>query len=420
MSQQTYYTVVTNLGASLLAQAAALGVQVKFSYMAVGDANGTLPKPAVTQTALLNEKRRGAINSIHIDPQNPKQIIIEQVIPPEEGGWDIREIGVFDDKGNLIAVGNCPPSYKPVLSEGSGRTQIINVVIIVDNASSVELKIDASTVLATRKYVDNVIAEHEKSTDHPDASISEKGFVQLNSAINSTAENQAATPKAVKIAYDLASTAKTIAETDASTTVKGQVQLSSSIDSNAENQAATPNAINILKNMINNITSGVYVGEIRFLPFRSAELPAGWYFANGDKYSTTSPVGLALKSLSDNFKLDWGITESSEQINLPTFFYSDGRGFMIRAVNGIDRQVGTIQNDMIRNIIGKFYSDAGLSVVTNDNGVFSSIANSSVRINSAVNLGNRTIVFDASTVVPTGNENVSLNIGMTAAIYLGV
>lgn len=259
---QTYYTLVTNLGASLLAQATALGTQVKFSYMAVGDANGTLPKPTVAQTKLISEKRRGAINSIYVDSQNPKQIVIEQVIPPEEGGWDIREIGVFDDKGNLIAVGNCPPSYKPVLSEGSGRTQVINMVIIIDNTSSVELKIDASSVVATRKYVDDLIStkmkNHEESINHPTATTSKKGMVQLSSATNNTSEVLAATPKAVKAAYDLANTANTTANTakstaekDASTTVKGRVQLNSAVNSTVENQAATPKAVKTTYDLAN-------------------------------------------------------------------------------------------------------------------------------------------------------------------------
>lgn len=204
---QTYYTLVTNLGLDLLTQATALGTQLKITHLAVGDGNGNLPTPSATQTKLVNETRRAAINMIYVDPDNSNQLVIEQVIPPEEGGFYIREIGVFDENGNLIAVGNCPPSYKPLLSEGSGRTQVINMVIIVDNTSSVELKIDASTVLSTRKYVDNLIstkmAEHEKSRNHPDASITQKGFVQLSNAIDSESEETAATSKALNNLLEL-------------------------------------------------------------------------------------------------------------------------------------------------------------------------------------------------------------------------
>lgn len=205
---QTYFTILTHLDARKLAEATASGTQLKLTHLAVGDGNGAVPAPLPTQTQLIHEVRRSTINTIYTDEKNENYIIIEQVIPPEEGGFYVRELGVFDDKGNLIAVGNCPPSYKPKLSEGSGRTQVINMVIMIDNTGTVELKIDASTVLATRKYVDDLISskmtEHEKSANHPDASTASKGFVQLNSAIDSDAENQAATPKAVNAVYELA------------------------------------------------------------------------------------------------------------------------------------------------------------------------------------------------------------------------
>lgn len=208
---QTYYTILTKQGAALLANATALGVPLKLTQMGVGDGNGSIPKPIATQTKLVHEVRRAAINTLFVDKQNPNQIIAEQVIPENEGGWFIHEIGLYDDKGNLIAVGNCPATYKPKLVEGSGRTQVIRMVIIVDNVNSVELKIDPSVVLATREYVDNLIATkmeaHEKSTNHPDATTKSKGFVQLSSATNSTAEDQAATPLAVKNTYDLAASA---------------------------------------------------------------------------------------------------------------------------------------------------------------------------------------------------------------------
>ena len=199
---QTYYTIITKQGAALLANATALGVPLKITQMAVGDGNGKIPKPDESQTKLVHEVRRAAINTLFVDKENPNQIIAEQVIPESDGGWFIHEIGLFDDKGNLIAVGNCPATYKPKLVEGSGRTQVIRMVIIVDNAQSIELKIDPAVVLATREYVDDLITAtmtaHEKSTNHPNATTKSKGFVQLNSAIDSNLENQAATPLAIK------------------------------------------------------------------------------------------------------------------------------------------------------------------------------------------------------------------------------
>lgn len=127
--------------------------------MAVGDGGGVLPTPDAKQTALVNEKRRAALNMLYIDPQNSSQIIAEQVIPENEGGWWIREVGLFDESGALIAVGNCPESYKPQLAEGSGRTQTVRMVLITSSTDNITLKIDPAVVLATRKYVDDKALE---------------------------------------------------------------------------------------------------------------------------------------------------------------------------------------------------------------------------------------------------------------------
>ncbi|MCN6695269.1 phage tail protein, partial [Escherichia coli] len=154
---------------------------------------------------LVNEKRRAALNMLYIDPQNSSQIIAEQVIPENEGGWWIREVGLFDESGELIAVGNCPESYKPQLAEGSGRTQTVRMVLITSSTDNITLKIDPAVVLATRHYVDQQIEIHEQSRRHPSASLTEKGFVRLYSGVESNDETVAATPKAVKIAMDNAS-----------------------------------------------------------------------------------------------------------------------------------------------------------------------------------------------------------------------
>lgn len=154
-----FYTLLTEIGAAKLASATALGVPLKITHMAVGDGGGALPTPDAKQTALVNEKRRAALNMLYIDPQNSSQIIAEQVIPENEGGWWIREVGLFDESGALIAVGNCPESYKPQLAEGSGRTQTVRMVLITSSTDNITLKIDPAVVLATRKYVDDEVLE---------------------------------------------------------------------------------------------------------------------------------------------------------------------------------------------------------------------------------------------------------------------
>ncbi|MEE9683355.1 phage tail protein [Lelliottia amnigena] len=154
-----FYTLLTEIGAAKLASAAALGVPLKITQMAVGDGGGVLPTPNAQQTKLINEKRRADLNMLYIDPQNSSQIIAEQVIPETEGGWWIREVGLFDETGALIAVGNCPESYKPQLAEGSGRTQTVRMVLITSSTDNITLKIDPAVVLATRKYVDDKVLE---------------------------------------------------------------------------------------------------------------------------------------------------------------------------------------------------------------------------------------------------------------------
>lgn len=160
-----YYALLTNVGAAKLANATALGEQVEITQMAVGDGNGVLPTPNPAQTALVHEQRRAPLNTLTIDPVNTNQIIAEQVIPEDVGGWWIREIGLYDSAGDLIAIANCAETYKPLLQEGSGRVQVIRVILIVSSTQAVTLKIDPSVVLATRQYVDDAVIEVKAYVD---------------------------------------------------------------------------------------------------------------------------------------------------------------------------------------------------------------------------------------------------------------
>ncbi|GCN99100.1 tail fiber protein [Escherichia coli] len=245
-----FKTVITTAGAAKLAAATAPGGRkVNITTMAVGDGGGKLPVPDAGQTGLIHEVWRHALNKISQDKRNSNYIIAELVIPPEVGGFWMRELGLYDDAGTLIAVANMAESYKPALAEGSGRSQTCRMVIIVSSVASVELTIDTTTVMATQDYVDDKIAEHEQSRRHPDASLTAKGFTQLSSATNSTSETLAATPKAVKAAYDLAN-GKYTAQ-DATTARKGLVQLSSATNSTSETLAATPKAVKAAYDLAN-------------------------------------------------------------------------------------------------------------------------------------------------------------------------
>jgi len=245
-----YKTVITKAGAEKLAAATVPnGKKVNFTAMAVGDGGGTLPTPNANQTKLINEVWRHALNKISQDKKNKNYVVAELLIPPEVGGFWMREMGLYDDTGTLIAVGNMAESYKPTLVEGSGRAQTLRMVIMVSDIASVELTIDTSTVMATQDYVDEKLTEHEQSRRHPDATLAAKGFTQLSSAIDSASEVLAATPKAVKAAYDLANGKYTAA--DATTARKGIVQLSSATDSVSELLAATPKAVKTAYDLAN-------------------------------------------------------------------------------------------------------------------------------------------------------------------------
>ncbi|ELM8365372.1 phage tail protein [Escherichia coli] len=237
-----FKTVITDTGAKKLAQAAAPdGKPVRLTHMAVGDGGGALPTPDSKQTRLVHEVWRHTVNRVILDATHQNRIIAELVIPPETDGFWIREIGVFDEHGDLIAVGNTAESYKPAVAEGSGRAQTFRTILTVSSTATVALTVDNTMVMATVDYVDNKLKEHEQSRRHPDASLTAKGFVQLSSATNSDSETLAATPKAVKVAYDLAN-GKYTAQ-DATTARKGLVQLSSATNSTSETLAATSNAV---------------------------------------------------------------------------------------------------------------------------------------------------------------------------------
>ncbi|MCP2005018.1 UNVERIFIED_ORG: phage-related tail fiber protein [Buttiauxella agrestis ATCC 33320] len=244
-----YKTLLTTAGAAKLAAATAGGTLISLTHMAVGDGGGSLPEPDVSQTALIREKWRAALNKISIDVNHDNYVVAELVIPPERGGFWMREMGLFDADGTLIAIANMAESYKPKLAEGSGRAQTVRMVIMVSAIESVDLTIDTTTVMATQDYVDDKLAEHERSRRHPDATLEAKGFTQLSSATDSTSEALAATPKAVKAAYDLAN--DKYSAQDATTARKGLVQLSSATDSTIEVLAATPKAVKAAYDLAN-------------------------------------------------------------------------------------------------------------------------------------------------------------------------
>ncbi len=242
-----FKSVVTTAGQARIAAAMANGTQVDIKQMAVGDGNGQPTTPVASQTALVHEVYRQAVNSTKVDKTRSNWMVVETIIPASSGGFWMRELGLIAGDGTLLAVCNMAETYKPTLEEGSGRTQTLRMVIAVSDSEAIALTLDDSLIFATEEYVNLQIGEHEKTRNHPDASLTAKGLIQLSSATNSSSETLAATPKAVKAAYDLANRAYP----DASLTAKGDVMLSSAINSSSETLAATPKAVKAAYDLAN-------------------------------------------------------------------------------------------------------------------------------------------------------------------------
>ncbi|MGB8665063.1 MAG: phage tail protein [Serratia inhibens] len=197
-----YRALLTEQGKALLANAAATGQKLEITQMAVGDGGGTATIPSESQTKLVGEKRRAALNSLQVNTNSNNQVIAEQVIPEDVGGWWIRELGLYDKNGVLVAIANTPDTYKPLLNEGAGRTQVVRMVLLVKGDAGAMIVADKTAVLVSRDTLDAAIAEHARSRNHPDATLLAKGFTQLSNDSNSNSESLAATPKAVKAVSD--------------------------------------------------------------------------------------------------------------------------------------------------------------------------------------------------------------------------
>lgn len=279
-----FFTILTAAGRAKIAAALAEQKQIVLQTMVVGDGNGKYVEPSESQTKVEHEVWRGQLNTLKIAPENPAWVIAEAVLPESVGGWYIREVGLLDKDGVLIAIGKFPETYKPKLPAGASKQIVIRAVMEVTNAAAVTLMVDPSLVMATVEYVDLSIEEHEKSHNHPDATLTQKGFTQLNSSTDSTLETQAATPKAVKAAMDKANEALEKAGADkahkhawsditgvpdGTLTQKGVVKLNNATNSTSTTEAATPSAVKAAYDLANGKAAGSHKhpwGDITGVP----------------------------------------------------------------------------------------------------------------------------------------------------------
>ncbi|WP_086874000.1 phage tail protein [Kosakonia pseudosacchari] len=422
-----YFAILTNQGAARLANAAALGTTLNITQMAVGDANGVLPTPDPAQTALINQKRIAALNMLSIDPNNSSQIIAEQVIPENEGGYWIREIGLYDDSGVLVAVANCPETYKPLLQEGSGRTQTIRMVLIVSSTSAVTLKIDPAVVLATRQYVDNKVIEVKAYADNllsqhiaasnphtqyaPIASPTFTGTPKAPTAAQTANDTQLATTAFVKAAI-------AALVNGAPATLDTLAELATALGNNPNFATTVTNALAGKQPLDNTLTalSGKSVAALLEylglgegsalpvgtpIPWPTSTAPAGWIKCNGAAFTAAQYPKLALV--------------------YPGLVLPDMRGQFIRGWDdgkNIDtgRTLLSTQTDALQNITGTAnLSGTSLTqgIAFNASGAFttgalteSTFSASNVNANTRSN----TLNFNASNVVRTATETRPVNI----------
>ncbi|WP_347070841.1 phage tail protein [Escherichia coli] len=316
-----YYAILTNQGAARLANATMLGSKLNLTQMAVGDANGVLPTPDPAQTKLINQKRIAPLNLLSVDPNNQSQIIAEQIIPENEGGFWIREIGLYDDEGVLIAVANCPETYKPQLQEGSGRTQTIRMILVVTNTEAITLKIDPSVVLATRKYVDDEVLElrlyvDDQMRNHIAAQDPHTQYAQKHNP-TFTGEPKAPTPEAGNNTTRIATTefvqaAITALINGAPATLDTLKEIAAAINNDPKFSTTINNALagkQPLDNTLTNLSGKDVAGLLTYLGLGEAAKRNVGTGANQipDMGSFTLSVsGTGYQKLPSGFILQWG------------------------------------------------------------------------------------------------------------------
>ncbi|WP_151697374.1 phage tail protein [Salmonella enterica] len=432
-----YYAILTNQGAARLANATMLGSKLNLTQMAVGDANGVLPTPDPAQTKLINQKRIAPLNLLSIDPNNQSQIIAEQIIPENEGGFWIREIGLYDDEGVLIAVANCPETYKPQLQEGSGRTQTIRMILVVTNTEAITLKIDPSVVLATRKYVDDKVLElklyvDDQMRNHIAAQDPHTQYAQKHNP-TFTGEPKAPTPAAGNNTTRIATTAFVQAAitaliNGAPDTLDTLKEIAAAINNDPKFSTTINNALSgkqPLDETLTHLSGKDVAGLLAYLglgegsalpvgvpvPWPSATPPTGWLKCNVAAFSAEEYPELAkayptnkLPDLRGEFIRGW----------------DDGRGM------DTGRAILSAQGDAIRNIYGEFktvntenysiwesvgsFKGAVVPLNPSTNNSYFSLIRSMVTERTDGAVYPKVIGLDASRIVPTANENRPRNI----------
>lgn len=343
-----FFAILTNVGMAKQANADALGIPWLITQMGVGDANPTgleippNPVPSAGQTKLINEWRRRPLNQLKIDPVNPAVIIAEQVIPADEGGKWIREIGLYDADGDLVAVANCAPSFKPLLSQGSGRTQIVRMNFIVTSTGNITLKIDPAIVLASRVYVDAAILEvlpkNKTPGEYTRVKVNDRGIVVSGDNPDTLAK------MGIKDSYTKAETEVMIAQASAlpvgamvafpvDKVAPGFLELDGSVKS----AALYPDLATFLGTVFNKGDEGA--GNFR-LPESRGEFLRGWDHGRGvdaGRAVGSKQLGSSLRAVASNT----GQTSSANLWNNTEFDELGNQNFYQATASGASTSVQT-------------------------------------------------------------------------------
>lgn len=456
----TYYAILTAVGEAKLANATALGAQLQLSAMAVGDGNGALPTPVRTQTALVRETYRAGLNNLSVDPLNASQIIAELVIPETEGGYWLREMGIYDAAGDLFAVANCPPSYKPQMAEGSGRTQVLRMVLIVSSTAAVQLRIDPSIVLATRAFAESLITVHVEAADPHKQYQLRGGFTSLNANTQLTAAHEGV------VILDATAGDRTLTLPAATSEFGIRDLLIRRLDNSgnrARVQAAGTDKIKFHTHLRADGYGFLYLmGAGDWWHLRSDKAGSWWPIGRHDSdalgrpvFETTTmvaPGGWGVFAGSSFVRADWPwlwdhaqqsgmLTTEAARVGMEggwtsadgaaTFRGPDGRSEFMRVLDsgrGIDagRVAGSLQSDALENVSGSILSrpfSGGAGAITGGSGPFwtsgSAGAPGASLIASAQGSGNLDVTtFDLSRVARTANETRSRNLAYPGRIKL--
>ncbi|WP_430735173.1 phage tail protein [Halodesulfovibrio aestuarii] len=396
-----FYTVVTDIGLQALGLATTQGQSFSLTQAVVGDGNGLAVIPNKGMATLVNEVWRGDVAGIKVDPEDPNTLIFEFAIPADTGGFTIREVGLLDENGTLFCIGNFPDTEKPVAADGSVRDLVVRLPLHFENADVVNLVINAAIALATKQ---DLLDHNADPQAHRLATTAETGFVRL-----ATEEEH------------IAHTRNTIAATPWGVWKLLEAVKSDAVDLASSLRLATSQAVKSVMDALNthtgNVSMHVPAGHIYPVPFPPNELPAHHYVPNGEGLLKTSEAGKTLLSMSAAYKAAHRVTENETHVFLPNVFDTNGDGYFPRFVDGVSRQVGSLQGDAMQNIVGEIHTgtafeDGGTGALRR-----AGYAMSSYWVGTSVQ-GIDGFIFDASLIARTAHENRSKNYGFTPAIYL--